>query len=53
MPDIASLSKNKIIFFAITGVVVLALIIGISMLGSSTSKKDLFKAPKELTVWVV
>lgn len=34
MPDIASLSKNKIIFFAVTGIVVLALIVGISLLGS-------------------
>lgn len=34
MPDIASLSKNKIIFFALTGMVVLALIVGISLLGS-------------------
>lgn len=53
MPDISSLSKNKIIFFAVTGVVVLALIIGISMLGSSSAKKTQTKAPKELTVWVV
>ncbi|HBB26884.1 TPA: hypothetical protein DCZ36_00105, partial [Candidatus Gracilibacteria bacterium] len=53
MPDISSLSKNKIVFFAVTGVVLLALIIGISMLGSSSSKKPQTKAPSELTVWVV
>lgn len=53
MFDLASLSKNKIIFFAITGVVLLAIIIGISMLGSSSGQKNKTKAPKELTVWVV
>ena len=52
MTDIASLSKNKIIFFAITGVVLLGIIVGIGMLGSATpTTKN--KAPKELTVWVV
>lgn len=53
MPDISSLSKNKIVFFAVTGVVLLAIIIGISMLGSSSSKKPQTNSPKELTVWVV
>lgn len=53
MPDISSLSKNKIVFFAVTGVVLLAIIIGISMLGSSSSKKPQINSPKELTVWVV
>lgn len=53
MTDIASLSKNKIVFFAVTGVLVLALIIGISMLGSGSPKKTKTNAPKELTVWVV
>lgn len=53
MPDIASLSKNKIIFFAVTGVVVLSIIIGISMLGSTSSKNPSSQAPKELTIWVV
>lgn len=53
MPDIASLSKNKLIFFAVTGVLLLVLIIGISMLGSSPAKKTRTNAPKELTVWVV
>ncbi len=52
MPDISSLSKNKIIFFAVTGVMLLALIIGISLLGSAPSKIQT-QAPKELTVWVV
>ncbi len=52
MPDIASLSKTKLIFFAVTGIILLAIIIGISMLGS-TSKQVLTSAPKELTVWVV
>ena len=52
MFDLASLSKNKIIFFSITGVLLLAIIIGISMLGSS-AKNTKTKAPKELTVWVV
>lgn len=53
MLDIASLSKNKIIFFSVTGVVLFSLIIGISMLGSWSAKKSQSKAPKELTVWVV
>lgn len=53
MPDIASLSKSKLIFFAVTGVLILAIIIGISMLGSSSTKKPGTSAPKELTIWVV
>lgn len=53
MPDIASLSKNKIIFFAVTGILLLAIIIGISLLGSPSGKKSKTNAPKELTVWVV
>ncbi len=53
MPDFSSLSKNKLIFFGVTGVLVLALIIGISMLGSGSTKKTVSNAPKELTVWVV
>ena len=53
MPDFASLSKNKIIFFALTGVIVLSIVIGISMLGSKPAKNTASKAPKELTVWVV
>ena len=52
MPDLASLSKTKLIFFAVVGILLLAIVIGISMLGS-TSKQVLTSAPKELTVWVV
>lgn len=53
MVDIASLSKNKIIFFAVSGVLLLALIVGISMLGSPSTTKTKTTAPKELTIWVV
>lgn len=53
MPDIASLSKNKIIFFAVTGIVLLSIIIGISLLGSSNTKKTNSNITKELTIWVV
>ena len=53
MTDIASLSKNKIIFFVVTGVVLFALIVGISLLGSSSSDTPKTKAPKELSIWVV
>lgn len=53
MPDISSLSKNKIIFFSIVGVVVLFLIVGVSLLNSATPAKNLLDIPKELTVWVV
>ncbi len=53
MVDIASLSKNKVIFFAVSGVLLLALIIGISMLGSGSPSKTKTTAPKELTIWVV
>lgn len=52
MFDINSLSKNKIIFFAVVGVAVIGLLIGASML-SSSSKDPQTNATKELTVWVV
>lgn len=52
MFDLNSLSKNKIIFFAILGVVVIGLLIGASML-SSSNKWPKTNTPKELSVWVV
>lgn len=52
MFDLNSLSKNKIIFFAVLGVAVIGLLIGASML-SSSSKEPKTNTPKELSVWVV
>lgn len=53
MPDLSSLSRNKLIFLAVIGVLVLSLLVGSSMLGSSSTKKPKTTTPKELTVWVV
>lgn len=53
MPDFSSLSRNKLIFLAVIGVLVLSLLVGSSMLGSSGTKKPKTITPKELTVWVV
>ncbi|MDP2103375.1 MAG: hypothetical protein Q8K26_00455, partial [Candidatus Gracilibacteria bacterium] len=52
MFDLNSLSKNKIVFFAVIGVAAIGLLIGASML-SSSNKGPKTNVPKELSVWVV